>query len=184
MKKYLYIPPHLRKLEIIDNFARMVEEYDKQSPGIVLPVPSRVNLEYSIKEDPVKKFVYNGLEGVDLGKHQDRAEVTNYISHLLYCSKGTSNVFELLKTKMALNLKSIFKNSQIILQIKNVISSDIANYKAELEQALSRLLYFNRIDVRVIETKITLDNKFEYYIQGNIHNYTILKETGTPLEID
>ena len=94
------------------------------------------------------------------------------------------NVFELLKTKLALNLKSIFKNSQIILQIKNVISSDIINYKAGLEQALSRLLYFNRIDVRVIETKITLDNKFEYYIQGNIHNYTILKETGTPLEID
>lgn len=183
MKKYLYIPSHLKKLEIIDNFAKMIDEYDKRySKGIVLPNPALVNLEYSIKEDPVKKFIYNYLP--DLGEGQNKLEVVNYISHLLYCSKGTSNIFEILKIKMDLDMVTKFKNSQIILEIKNVISSDITNYKVELENALSRLLYFNRMDVRVKETNITLDNKFEYYIRGNIHCYSVLRETDTPHTLD
>ena len=81
----IHVPIHLRKIEVIDQMCKMIEEYGENF--YIDTTDSFENYYYYLKLDPVKRFLNLCISRSDLYSGQDYEVVINYLSRLFYSVK-------------------------------------------------------------------------------------------------
>ena len=131
----IYIPKHLKSLEIIKNLCALIEEYGAN------PIENSNSSTINKFQDPVKNFISicsNGkLDEVMLG----------YYSNIFYCVKGTGKVFnyliELIKLcNEDIEISCTYNMESIKIELSRIPYSNEVIFRDSLMDFLSSLIYF------------------------------------------
>jgi len=159
----IHVPIHLRKIEVIDQMCKMIEEYGENF--YIDTTDSFENYYYYLKLDPVKRFLNLCISRSDLYSGQDYEVVINYLSRLFYSVKGTIKVFEYMRRYLGLNFEGdiIYTTKYIEFKLSDISLTDEKMFYQYLKEFLDALLYFQ--ELRIIIDAVNL------VLSGNINNY-------------
>ena len=167
----VYIPSHLRNIEIVDQMAKMIQEYStnyyEQSTD------SFGDYYYSLKNDPVSKFLNLCISEDDIKGDQTYEDVINYLSRLFYSVKGTIKVFDYMKSFLGLKFEGdiIYTTELIEFNLSEVTISDENLFYESLKDFLDALLYYQRLETNIGTTNLVLTGNFSNYIGSNLICY-------------
>ena len=159
----IYIPKHLRKLEVIDNLCKLIGGYREETLGSTNTDNSSksIELDYyfnkykTLSYDPVKKFV--GICITNNNDTQDNdflTEKINYITEIFYNLSGSYKIFHMLE--VLLGFKMVVDYQINLGYLKITIDSDTYNnifglnedlYQNSFINFLNALLFFKKIDI-------------------------------------
>lgn len=176
----IYIPNHLKKLEIIDQLEKMINEY---SNYYINPTSSFDDYLYNLKNDPVKRFISICIPENSINlENQTYENVINYISRLFYSVKGTIKVFTYMKRYLGLNFigEVIYTTRYIEINLSEITLSDENLFYDSLTDFLSALLYFQDLKTNIDIINLELVGEISNSIGSNLKCYK--KFTATPYE--
>lgn len=140
----IYIPKHLRDIELINRLYKMIIEQSKQDEG---SKDSFSDYQWSLSNDPVKRFIDLCLPK-DL---VDRQDTINYLSALFYSVKGTYKVFDhLIYHNLIDSSRSriTYTAREIKIEISKIgVNKEI--FCSALEDFLEALLYFESLKIYI-----------------------------------
>ena len=143
----IYIPKHLRQIEVIDDVCRMLENY---SSTYYEPITYPDTID-----DPVRKFLALVCD----------EKFIDYFTRLFYSVKGTIQVLSYMKRFLGYELT--YKYSTRLLQLKiekiNLKPVDEGTFRILLTNFLNALLYFKELDLTVDLVNMHLDSKLPGY---------------------
>lgn len=145
----VYIPKHLRNLEIVDQMYNMIKSYSEN----YTESEDSFNLYQSnLKYDPVRVFVESRVTGDDISSDQDYDTVINYLTELFYSVKGTVKVFTYMEEYLNLGVtrgSSWYTYTPAILTVdlQNLDVPDSSVFYTQLYNFLSALLYFGMLQI-------------------------------------
>ena len=178
----IYIPNHLRKINVVDQMCRMIEEYGNYYTEYVDPY---YYYYYSLDFDPVKRFLGICLSGSITNKDQ-LDNVVNYLTAVFYSIKGCSNkIFEYLSSFVGLSIiraEYISTGGSIINQQLDTIIIDLRNipnpeknsedfFKNLFEEFFKSLLIVNVFNLNIESLDLTVSGKVEYYVKTDLEVY-------------
>lgn len=143
----IYIPKHLRQIEVIDNVCRMLENY---SSTYYEP-----DTYPKVIEDPVKKFLALVCD----------ERFVDYFTRLFYSVKGTIQVLSYMKRFLGYELTYKYSTRLLQLKIKHIKLKpvDEGTFRILLIDFLNALLYFKDLDLTVDLVDMHLDSKLPGY---------------------
>lgn len=168
----IYIPSHLRNIKVVDDFCRLIEQYNKENSNS----DQKDSYYYYYKHlnyDPVKRFV-----GICIPTQENEEEVytniVNYLTGLFYCTKGSTKVFEYLRSH--LKLDGIFdynmKLGSLSITLENVpISVDEELFRKTFEDFLKSLLYLKTINIYIDSFTVSITKNQELVEKINLITY-------------
>lgn len=186
----LYIPENLRRIKVISQLCKMVEDYANYYEAS--PEDSFNNYDFYLSYDPVKKFIglciteddFESSKGI-WDPSQDYNTIINYLSRLFYSVKGTKLVFDYMKKYLDLEFIGdvIYSPGYIEFQLETINIPDEPLFRDLLEGFLEALLFYWELEVNIAKLNLTVEDKITSYIQGGVITYRII--TPTPInEID
>lgn len=183
----IYIPKHLRNIEIIDQLYRMIEDYEEQYSSVVSTQQGSFDDYYIYYgSDPVKNFLRLCIPKSSLPDNQDYEEVINYLSKLFYSVKGTIQVFNYMIQYLPLDFDGeiIYDSGEITVNFENLSVENESLFYELLKKFLDALIYHTRLNTNIGSGSIdlTIQSKFQNYIGANLRSYN--KMTVMPYEID
>lgn len=178
----IYIPQHLRNIEIIDQLYRMIEAYSQiySDSG----EDSFEGYRNSRIDDPVKKFLELCISRDSIsGTDQDYDEVINYLSKLFYSVKGTIKIFDYMARYLGLDLDGdILYNSQTItMNFSGLEVSNEALFYNSLRDFLDALICYTELNTNIDSINLTVKGEFTNFVGSNLKSYS--KITVNPYEI-
>lgn len=174
----IYIQPHLKKIEVIDQLEKMVRGY---SDYYVENVNSFADYYYyDLKNDPVKKFLRLCIQTVS--GDQDYEEVINYLSRLFYSVKGTVKVFDYMKQFLGLKFEGdiVYTTKYIEFKLSEISLTDENLFYESLQEFLEALLYFQELRSSIDSVDLVLGGEIISSVGSGIIGYN--KFTATPYE--
>lgn len=155
----IYIPEHLRKLEVIDQMAKVIEEYQSQYVQEEQPFDS---YQDSLSIDPVKKFLVLCIKPEDIDPGESYRDVIRYLAKLFYSVKGTVKVIQLFREKLGLKIKGdiVYNVRYLSIHIEEVVITNGTSFKSALKDFFDALLYFGELKLKI--------DKIIYNIEGNL----------------
>ena len=178
----IYIPSHLRKINVVDQMCRMIEEYGNYYTEYVDPY---YYYYYSLDFDPVKRFLGICLSGKITDKDQ-LGNIVNYLTAVFYSIKGcSSKIFEYLSSFVGLDIIDAeyistggsITNQQldtIIINLKNIPNPEKNSeefFKNLFEEFFKSLLIINVFNLNVESLDLTVSGQVEYCIKTNLEVY-------------
>lgn len=180
----IYIPKHLRNIELIDQLYRMIESYEEQYTQS--QKGSFDDYYVYSGSDPVKNFLRLCIPESSLPADQDYEEAINYLSKLFYSVKGTIQVFNYMIQYLPLDFDGeiIYDSGEITVNFENLSVENESLFYELLKGFLDALTYYTRLNTNIGSGSIDLiiQSKFQNYIGANLRSYN--KMTVTPYEID
>ncbi len=180
----IYIPSHLRKLNVVDQMCRMIEEYGKSFKEYVDPY---YYYYYSLDSDPVKKFLGICLSGNTTADEKEQLDnIVNYLTGVFYSIKGCSEkIFEYLNSYVGLKIINAeyitaagsTVNSQldtVIVDLKNIPNPELNSeefFKDLFEKFLKSLLIVNVFNLNIESLDLTVSGKVNYEVKTNLEVY-------------
>lgn len=167
----IYIPKHIRNIEVVDTMCKLIEAY-ANDPSLSLDPGSFNNYYYYLNTDPVNRFLHICILESDVS--EDYESVISYISRLFYSVKGTTKVFEFMKKYLGLNLNDIvYTVKELNFTISEVRLSDIDEkvFYESLMDFLRALLYFGEARIRIEVIHLLLSNTLKNYTGASIETY-------------
>ena len=174
----VYIPSHLRKIEIIDQLAKMIQEYSTKY--YESNSDSFDNYYYDLKNDPVKKFLNLCIPENSIAGDQDYEEVINYLAKLFYSVKGTIKVFDYMKSFLNLKFDGdiVYTTNNIEFSISEISLNDENQFYESLRDFLDALLYYRNLETNIDTINLILTGDIENYVGSNLTCYS--KFTAEP----
>lgn len=178
----LYIPKHLREIELIDQLYRMIEEYGKSYSQT--SQESFNNYYISQSNDPVKIFLELCISRDSIGSDQDYDEVINYLSKLFYSAKGTVKIFDYMVQFLGLDFDGeiIYDSKEITINLNSLNISNETLFYNSLKDFLDSLVYYEKLNTNIGSVDLIIESNFINYVSGNLRSYS--KITVEPYEID
>lgn len=150
------ITDNLRKLEIIKTLELLLEEYD-----LIIEDPSIDKLVYDA--------VYDFVSLLDLSV--DPVEL-KYIIRLLYTNKGTTEVLELMKSHLGIDVDYTYNVVNLSLTIHSITTSNPNNLNSKLNMFLHVLLYYHELVIIFEKVIFLIKQKLDtYYNHLNVETY-------------
>ena len=185
----LYIPENLRRIPVISQLCKLVEEYAKYYEEE--PADSFNDYDFYLSYDPVKKFI--GLcipeekfedqkaRGEVWSKDQDYTTIVNYLSKLFYSVKGTRLVLDYMKKYLDLKFvgEIIYTPGYIKFSLDTINISDEYLFRDLMDGFLKALLFWSELYVNIAHLSLNIDETIESYIQGGVITFTTY--TPTPI---
>ena len=182
----IYIPEHLRNVEIIDQLYRMIELYEKEYSSKNIIQSSFDDYYTYFGSDPVKNFLRLCISKSDLQEDQDYNEVINYLSKLFYSVKGTIQVFNYMLQYLPLEFDGeiIYDSKEITINFKKLSVENENLFYNLLRKFLDALIYYTKLNTNISfgSVDLTIKSTFQNYIGTNLKSYN--KTTVMPYEID
>ena len=200
----LYIPEHLRNIGVIKQLCTLVEEYSKVYEENI--EDSFDDYDYSLKVDPVKKFINMCLpeesvygpkqEGdpdlspwvlkdgefkrVAWEKDQDYEITINYLTRLFYGVKGTTTVLTYLKQYLGLRIvgEITYTPHYVEFYVDQLEVDDEGLFRDALEDFLGALLFWEELNVNFGKVSLTVHANMKSYMNGGAVCYRYY--TATP----
>lgn len=168
----IYIPQHLKQLEIIDTLSKMILEYGKYWSG---EMNSFSDFYSYLKKDPVQKFLSSCLNTATLAPGQDPEVVLTYITKLFYSVKGTSKVFDYMKKYLGLNISGdIIYNPELTeIVISSIELDDESTFIESFQEFLKALLIFKDIQISIPEINLVLQDSINSTVGGQAVTYKV-----------
>lgn len=176
----VYIQPHLRKIEIVDQMYNMIQEYANY---YVESVNSFSDYYYfDLKNDPVKKFLKLCISEDSIKEGQEYEEVINYLSRLFYSVKGTVKVFDYMKQYLGLEFEGdiVYTTKYIEFKLAEISISDENLFYESMRDFLDALLYFRELRSSIDSVDLVLSGEISSSIGSGIVVYN--KFIATPYE--
>ena len=167
----IYIPKHLREVEVIDQLYRMIEAYGQEYSDIT--TDSFGEYQVSQTSDPVKKFLELCISEDSIGEGQDYSEVINYLSKLFYSVKGTIKIFDYMAKFLNLNLDGeiLYDSREITLNFINLNVSNEALFYNLLRDFLDALILYTRLNTNIDVVNLNIKNDFTAFVGGSLRSY-------------
>lgn len=168
----IYIPEHLKKLEIIDQLEKLLIEYS--SNYYVDSSNSFDDYLYSLKNDPVKKFLSLCIPKDSINENEQVYEdIINYLYRLFYSVKGTIKVFDYMKKYLNLEFDGdiIYTTRYVELKLKSISVSDENLFYESMKEFLDSLLYFHELNTSTDSIDLILSGTIDSYIGSGIITY-------------
>lgn len=167
----IYIPQHLREVEIIDQLYRMIEAYGQEYSDTT--TNSFGDYQISQTSDPVKKFLEQCIPESSIGENQDYEEVINYLSKLFYSVKGTIKIFEYMERFLGLNLDGeiLYDSQKITINFVDLSVSNEALFYQLLKDFLDALITYTELDTNIGTVNLNIENSFNAYVGGSLRSY-------------
>ena len=167
----VYIPSHLRKIEVVDQIAKMIQEYASNYHENT--TDSFDDYYYSLKNDPVKKFLNLCISEDSIGPDQNYEDVINYLSRMFYSVKGTIKVFDYMKAFLGLNFEGdiVYTTEYIEFNLTEISLSDENLFYESLKGFLDALLYYQELRTNIGSINLMLTGDIENYIGSNLTCY-------------
>ena len=165
----IYIPKHLRNIRIIEQLYQMMSSYGEQA---VDEVDSFSDFQWSLSNDPVKRFLSLCIPKRDDQTSEDYSSNINYLTTLFYSVKGTYKVFDYLlyygvidSDKSRIN----YTARSISIEIGEIsVGKDI--FCNALEDFLKTLLYFESLEIIIDSAGINLEGSIEnHFNHGEVY---------------
>lgn len=192
----IYIKPYLRRIPIIDQLYRIVNEYGKIW-GNDTGVDNFKDYNKALNNDPVVDFLDylfpKGEEFIErFGKEQDRESIIRYVSNLFYETKGTYKVldyiteYDIFQTTKNNGQDTTTEISYTTQSIDIHIKSLSSRFSREafctgLENFLCSLLYFqilnitiDNVETLVQDTTTSSLNRGSHFYQHHVYESSIL----------
>lgn len=169
----IYIPEHLRKLDIIDQLYLMISEYSSIYADDNINQTSLSDYQKTLISDPVKNFIRLCINKEDIRDDEDYEEVINYLSKLFYSVKGTIKVFEYMSKFLNLDLDGdiIFDSKEITINFKSLNVSNESLFFNSLRLFLDSLICYIKLNTNISSINLTVEGEFINYVGGNIRSY-------------
>ena len=138
----IYIPEHLRKIDIINQLYLMINEYSiTYGSNNQYGQTSLSDYQKSLSSDPVKNFIKLCISETNIREDEDYEEVINYLSKLFYSVKGTIKVFEYMSKFLELDLDGdiIFDSKEVTINFKSLNVSNESLFYNSLKIFILRL---------------------------------------------
>lgn len=167
----VYIPSHLRKIEIVDQMARMIQEYSTNY--YVSNTDSFDDYYYSLRNDPVKKFLNLCISEDSIGGDQNYEDVINYLSRLFYSVKGTIKVFDYMRSFLNLKFEGdiVYTTKYIEFNLADITLSDENLFYESMRDFLEALLYFQELRVNIGTVNLILTGNIDNFVGSNLTCY-------------
>lgn len=167
----IFVPNHLRRIEILDQMVRMIQEYS--SKYYEESSDSFGDYYYSLKNDPVNKFLTLCIPESSIGGDQTYEEVITYLSRLFYSVKGTVKVFEYMKTYLGLSFEGdiIYTTDYIEFNLKDVSLSDENLFYESLKNFLDALMYYKELRTNIGTVNLVLTGNITNFVGTNLECY-------------
>lgn len=172
----IYVPNHLRNIEIVKQFCDLIEKYSvERNNELSKSKNSSYYYHYykSLTFDPVKKFIgickFNAVSGDSV------SNIINYLTTVFYSIKGTIKIFEYLKSKLGIDCDYTYNISTGDLYIKlkkSTYSIFIENeelYRTSFENFIKSLLFVKRLNIIYENAETDSFTEFDLVI-GNKSN--------------
>ena len=175
----IYIPKHLRRLDIVNNLCKMIMKYqevvkeeqeNKNEHNIQDDLLYHFNKYKALSYDPVKRFVGICINPPNSEKQEIDKEIienkVNYITEVFYSLAGSYKIFEKLKTLLGLELSIDYNIS--LGHLKITLEKDSYNNLFKLDEDLfhscffgflESLLFFKKAEIIYNEISLTLEKK-------------------------
>lgn len=165
----IYIPAHLKNLEVINKLSKMITEYSENY--YEESQESFSDFYSSLNSDPVKKFLSMRITEVPEG--QSLNNIITYISRLFYSVKGTNKVFDYMKKYLNLNIVGdiIYTTKYIEFTISDIDLTDESNFSETLKNFLEALLYFEELRLNIPTVSLNIQGKFDNYFDSKVVTY-------------
>ena len=167
----IYVPKHLRRLEIVNNLCEMIQKYGE---GYQESTGSFDSYQTYMKIDPVKRFIGMCLSEIPIPLDQDYETVLNYITRLFYSIKGTYSVFEYMKRYLGLEFVDdfvLYTTKTISFTLVRKVGDDISLFDEYLLEFLRYLLYFESINYSIRDAMIDIRDELDFYGGPGIITY-------------
>lgn len=162
----IYIPKHIRKLEVVNNLCNLITEYQKvaiEDNIITNDTDYYFNKYKTLSYDPVKKFV-----GICIAKDETQdnnilTEKINYITEVFYNLSGSYKIFHMLKILLGFDIEVDYQINLGYLRLtvgedtyNNIFSQNEDLYQSSFINFLNTLLFFKKIDIIYDKVEIEL----------------------------
>lgn len=178
----IYIPNHLEKLPIIEQFSKMVQGYSELQQDS-LAVSGSFDYYYSYySNDYIRKFIelsldlnkdYNDSGSIDSEDSEIRENIVNYLVKLFYSVKGTNKVFEYMKEFLGIEFIGDIRYTinEVIFEIAEVTTLDISVYIKTMKEFLSALLFYYDLDLIIDLMNLKLKEILSLSVSADIQKY-------------
>lgn len=165
----IYIPRHLLKLPLINNLARLIQEYSS------ITQEEEWEDKWLERNDPVLRFLNICIKDNMIPEGQDREAVITYLSHLFYSVKGTVKVLEYVRKFLGIDIIGdiYYDVNTISIHVTNITQTDEVNFVESFKAFLEALLHFRRFDIEMDGADIIVESSVFNNIGGKIQNYCI-----------
>lgn len=170
----IYIPEHLRKIDIINQLYLMINEYSiTYGSTNQYRQTSLSDYQKTLSSDPVKNFIKLCISENNIREDEDYEEVINYLSKLFYSVKGTIKVFEYMSKFLNLDLDGdiIFDSKEVTINFKSLNVSNESLFYNYLKLFLDSLICYTKLNTNISSIDLTIDGEFINYVGGNIRSY-------------
>lgn len=170
----IYIPEHLRKLDIINQLYQMINEYSiTYGSDTQYGQTSLSDYQKTLSSDPVKNFIKLCINENNIREDESYEEVINYLSKLFYSVKGTIKVFEYMSKFLNLDLDGdiIFDSKEITINFKSLNVPNENLFYNSLKLFLDSLICYTKLNTNINSIGLTIDGEFINYVGGNIRSY-------------
>ena len=170
----IYIPEHLRKIDVINQLYLMINEYSiTYGSNNQYGQTSLSDYQKSLSSDPVKNFIKLCISETNIREDEDYEEVINYLSKLFYSVKGTIKVFEYMSKFLELDLDGdiIFDSKEVTINFKSLNVSNESLFFNSLKLFLDSLICYTKLNTNISSNRLTIDGEFINYVGGNIRSY-------------
>lgn len=133
------ITDNLRRLPIVDQLLKLSEAYDSK-----------------FGEAPLDNYIYDSVRDfIDTITSERTQFEKNYLIRLFYCNKGTTEIFELLKTHLDIDVSYTYDGVNLDLVIHTISTTDPNLLDHRFTQFLYHLVYYHELSI-IYETLIFL----------------------------
>ena len=185
----IYIPSHLRGLELVDQMCKMIEVYGRDYQEDYNTSFTDF-YEFYLKSDPVKKFLGMMIKK-GLGQSEEVYESQiNYISSLFYSVKGTEKVLYYIREFLGSgndplhpnpnplivfdpNIPMTYAGTYLTIVIDSITLKDENLFFESFMNFLEALLYFDSENsiVKINLVSLIIDSELRNYVDVNLINY-------------
>lgn len=178
----IYIPNHLEKLPIIEQFSKMVQGYSELQQDS-LAISGSFDYYYSYySNDYIRKFIelslnlnkdYNDSGSIDSEDSEIRENIINYLVKLFYSVKGTNKVFEYMKEFLGIEFIGDIRYTinEVAFEIAEVTTLDISVYIKTMKEFLSALLFYYDLDLIIDLMNLKLKEILSLSVSADIQKY-------------
>jgi len=162
----LYIPQHLRKIGILGDLCKLIEEYGKKYSV----VPGNFDdYQLYMKIDPVKRFI-------NMCHPNPTEDIVNYLTRCFYSVSGTIRVLEFMKKDGYLPELVLeeykYTVDLLYLRFRNLSTNfDEGIFYDNLREFLNALLYFGKLKVDIDDLTINLEGELNSHLYPGIKCY-------------
>lgn len=165
----IYVPKHLRNLEIVDQMCRMIDEYVSRG-NQDSEEDSFSDYNSYLSSDPVLEFIDYIYPESD-----NREDKIMYLTNYFYCLKGTREVIDSMSKYLPLEVEGTYSVSSLTLRIvPSGITVDQTRFRELLNEFLRSLLYFGEIQSEAASVPLDIDSTIEKIVY--VYELTSWKE--------